>query len=147
LIQGSKQFKMKTHVESSIPGSSLADIAFLLFIFFAVSTTFRPKDYPGKKPEIPQAKATEKIEERVKDVIHLWVIPGGDVWVNDVQVPVDGLAGFIQPILLKQPRLMVAVKADKNAEFGKINEVLDQLKVAGAVRVTFATVKEREKSS
>ena len=36
---------------------------------------------------------------------------------------------------------------DREAEFGTINEVLDQLKVAGAVRVNFATVKERERSS
>jgi biopolymer transport protein ExbD len=137
---------MESRVESKIPGSSLADIAFLLFIFFAVTTTFRPKDYPGKKPELPDAKATEKIEERVKDILHLWVIPGGDVWINDVQVPLEGVAGYIQPILMKRPRLMVAVKADKQAEFGTINEVLDQLKIAGAVRVNFATVKEREKS-
>ncbi|MFQ6104212.1 MAG: ExbD/TolR family protein [Candidatus Glassbacteria bacterium] len=135
---------METKVESKIPSASLADIAFLLFIFFAVSTTFRAKDYPGKKPELPQAKATEKVEERVKDILHLWVIPDGTVWINDVQVPMEGVAGQIQPILMKQPRLIVAVKADKDAEFGMINKVLDQLKIAGAVRVNFATLKERE---
>jgi biopolymer transport protein ExbD len=138
---------MENRVESKIPGSSLADIAFLLFIFFAVTTTFRPKDYTGKKPDLPAAMATEKVDERVKDILHLWVIPDGSVWINDVQVPLEGLAGQIQPILLSQPRLIVAVKADREAEFGTINEVLDQLKVAGAVRVNFATVKQRESSS
>ncbi len=146
MIRGSKQFKMETKLESRIPNSSLADIAFLLFIFFAVTTTFRPKDYPGTKPVLPEAKATEKIDERVKDIIHLWVIPNGEIWINDVQVPLEGLAGYIQPVLMKQPRLMVAVKADKQAEFGNINEVLDQLKVVGAVRVTFATDKVRDKT-
>lgn len=147
MIKGSKTFERETKVESRIPNSSLADIAFLLFIFFAVSTTFRGKDYPGDKPELPPAKATEKVDERVKDILHLWVIPDGGIWINDVQVPLEGVAGFVQPILVKQPRLIVAVKADKDAEFGRINEVLDQLKVAGAVRVNFATVKERERSS
>jgi len=138
---------MESRVESKIPGSSLADIAFLLFIFFAVTTTFRPKDYSGEKPEVPTAKATEKVDERVKDILHLWVIPDGSVWINDVQVPLEGIAGQIQPILLSQPRLIVAVKADREAKFGTINEVLDQLKIAGAVRVNFATVKERQRSS
>lgn len=146
MIRGSKQFNMENRVESKIPGSSLADIAFLLFIFFAVTTTFRPKDYAGNKPELPAASATEKVDERVKDILHLWVIPDGSVWINDVQVPLEGLAGQIQPILMSQPRLIVAVKADREAEFGTINEVLDQLKIAGAVRVSFATVKRRESS-
>ncbi len=147
MVKGSKTFERETKVESRIPNSSLADIAFLLFIFFAVSTTFRGKDYPGEKPELPPARATEKVEERVKDILHLWVIPGGGIWIDDVQVPLEGIAGYVQPILNKQPRLIVAVKADREAEFGRINEVLDQLKVAGAVRVNFATVKERERSS
>ena len=44
---GTGGFKRKSKVASDIPDSSLADMAFLLLIFFMVSTTF-PKERPIK---------------------------------------------------------------------------------------------------
>jgi biopolymer transport protein ExbD len=120
----------------------MADIAFLLLIFFMVSTVFRTEK--GLKVEFPAAEATVKVEERRKDILHLWIDPQGNAYINDVLIPTDDIAFTVKPVLIEHPRLVVAVRADRRTPFGEINKALDQLKIAEAVRVNFATVLERD---
>ena len=52
--------KKKSKVSDEVPSSSMADIAFLLLIFFMVSTVFqKDRDRPI---EWPEAEATQKID-------------------------------------------------------------------------------------
>ena len=75
----------KSKASSEIPSSSLADIAFLLLIFFMVSTVFRTdKDRPI---EWAEAAATEKIDEKVKNILNIWVERDGSIWINDHSMP------------------------------------------------------------
>ena len=74
-------FDKKSKASSEIPSSSLADIAFLLLIFFMVTTVFRnDKERPITWAE---AAATEKIDEKVKNILNIWVERDGSVWMND----------------------------------------------------------------
>jgi biopolymer transport protein ExbD len=52
-------FQRKSKAASEIPTASMADIAFLLLIFFMVSTTFR-REQP-RHLAFPKAQATQKI--------------------------------------------------------------------------------------
>ena len=52
--------RRKSKVRSEIPDSSLADIAFLLLIFFMVTTEFR-RDRP-RDVQMPEAAATQPPE-------------------------------------------------------------------------------------
>lgn len=142
MLKNGGPFNRKSRAEERIPSASMADIAFLLLIFFMVSTVFRTEK--GLKVDFPEAKATEKVEERRKDVLHLWIDPQGNAYVNDLLIPTDDIAFTVKPVLIEHPRLVVAVRADKRTPFGEINKALDQLKIAEAVRVNFATVKERD---
>ncbi len=135
-------FEKKSRVEGRIPDASMADIAFLLLIFFMVSTVFRSEK--GLRVDFPEAEATEKVEERRKDILHLWIDPMGNAYIDDVLIASDDIAFSVKPVLMEHPRLVVAVRADKRTPFGEINKALDQLKIAEAVRVNFATVKERD---
>ena len=74
-------FNRKSKASQDIPTSSLADIAFLLLIFFMVTTVFRT----DKEQDIiwPQAEATEKIDEKTKNILNIWVERDGSVWIND----------------------------------------------------------------
>jgi biopolymer transport protein ExbD len=135
-------YKRKSKAEERIPSASMADIAFLLLIFFMVSTVFRTEK--GLKVEFPAAEATVKVEERRKDILHLWIDPQGNAYINDVLIPTDDIAFTVKPVLIEHPRLIVAVRADRRTPFGEINKALDQLKIAEAVRVNFATVLERD---
>ena len=127
-------FKRKSGASEEIPSSSMADIAFLLLIFFMVSTVFRKED---EQPiEWANAEATEKIDEKRKNILHLWVDPEGTVFINDQIVPYESIAGVVRAIGLRVPD---AIRADRDVPYQQINTITEQLKQSGAVRVTFAT--------
>lgn len=130
-------FKRKSSASEEIPSSSMADIAFLLLIFFMVSTVFR------KERDVPidwaNAEATEKIDEKRKNIVHLWVDQEGQVFINDQLVSHSSIAGVVRPIYAENRNLVVAIRGDRDVRYSQINEITEQLKQSGAVRVTFAT--------
>jgi biopolymer transport protein ExbD len=131
-------FKRKSKTASEIPDSSLADIAFLLLIFFMVTTVFRrerPRDV-----EMPEAAATERVDERRQNILHLWVERDGTVFINDQVVPIPNIAAVVAPIYEQtQRRLVVAIRADRDVPYGTIDDITEQLRSASALRVNFAT--------
>ena len=139
-------FKRKSKVASEIPDSSLADIAFLLLIFFMVTTVFR-KETP-REIEMPEAAATQRVDEKRKDILHVWVDPDGSVYINDALVPMPNVSDVVQPEYERSEyRLVVAIRADRNVPYGTINEITEELRDAGALRVNFATNFEQRLSA
>jgi biopolymer transport protein ExbD len=132
-----KGFERKSGASEDIPSSSLADIAFLLLIFFMVSTVFRKEK--KRTIEWTTAEATEKIDEKRKNILHIWVEADGTVYINDQVVPYDNIADVIRPIYAENRELVVAIRGDRDVPYSQINTITEQLQAAGAVRVTFAT--------
>jgi len=132
-----KGFKRKSGASEEIPSSSLADIAFLLLIFFMVSTVFRREK--KRTIEWNTAEATEKIDEKRKNILHIWIEPDGTVFINDQIVPYENISDVIRPIYAENRELVVAIRGDRDVPYNQINTVTEQLQASGAVRVTFAT--------
>ena len=130
-------FSRKSGAGSEIPTSSLADIAFLLLIFFMVTTVFRKER--KRQIEWVDAEATEKIEEKRKNILHIWIEQGGQVWINDVQIPFEEISEIVRPIYAENRELVVALRGDRDVPYRQINTITEELQEAGAVRVTFAT--------
>ncbi len=136
MIQGG--LKKKSKANSEIPSSSLADMAFLLLIFFMVSTTF-PKEKPRRLP-FPEAEATKKIDEPRKNILHVWLERDGSVYINDVLVPMDDISGVVAPHYEETDRqLVVSLRADRDVPYQYVDAVTKELQEAHAVRVTFHT--------
>lgn len=138
-----KGFDKKHKASGDIPSSSLADIAFLLLIFFMVSTTFRSED--PRDVILPEAQAQEKIPEKRKDIQNLFIEERG-VYINDQSVPVAQISDVIGPIFAQHPRLVVSIRGDVDVPYDLVNDVQEELRDAGAVRVNFTTNLEREAS-
>jgi biopolymer transport protein ExbD len=119
----------------------MADIAFLLLIFFMVTTVF--KIYHGLDVLLPRAEATQKIETK-KHLCHIWVNTRGEISIDDMMVKVP----LVYPVVLEKmrdnPRIIVSLKADQNAQYGILSDVMEELKRAQALRVNFATDRERK---
>jgi biopolymer transport protein ExbD len=131
-------FKRKSKVASEIPDSSLADIAFLLLIFFMVTTVFRKE----RQREIvqPEAAATQQVDEKRKNIVHLWVERDGSVYMNDALVPMNNISDIVQRLYLEtERRLVVAIRSDREVPYGTINQITEELREGGALRVNFAT--------
>lgn len=127
----------KSKATSDIPDSSLADMAFLLLIFFMVSTTF-PAEKPMKMPW-PQAEATEKLDETRKNILHVFVTQQGNVFINDQRIPNEQVSNLIAPKYRDNRQLLISLRADRNTPYGVIYNIQEELQEAGALRVTFYT--------
>lgn len=130
-------FERKSGADSEIPTASLADIAFLLLIFFMVTTVFRKEQ--KREIEWVEAEATQKIDEKRKNILHLWVDQQGQIYINDQPVAYEDVGQVVRPLYAGNRELIVAVRADRDIPYQQINTVTKQLQQAGAVRVTFAT--------
>ena len=139
-----KGFEKKHKASGEIPSSSLADIAFLLLIFFMVSTTFRTEQ--PRNVILPEAQAQEKIPEKRKDIQNVFIEENGAVYINDQNVPVNQIADIIRPIYAEHPRLVISIRGDVDVPYDVVNDVQEELRDAGAVRVNFTTNLEREAS-
>jgi biopolymer transport protein ExbD len=85
------------------------------------------------------AESTEKIDEKRKNILHIWVEQDGTVYINDQIVPYDNISDIIRPIYAENRELVVAIRGDRDVPYNQINTITEQLQAAGAVRVTFAT--------
>ena len=139
LKSGGLQRKSKASQE--IPSSSMADIAFLLLIFFMVSTVFQTdKDRPI---DWAAAEATEKIDEKQKNILNIWVESNGDIFVNDVQRQMAELSDLVAPMYVSNRSLVISVRSDRSVPYRFIDLVQQELVSAGVVRVVFATELEQ----
>lgn len=128
----------KSKVSDEVPSSSMADIAFLLLIFFLVTTVF-PKD---KGLSIVLPEESEQVEVNQKNILHLVIQPNGIVEVKrgesqSVQtVQPSEVEGIWRQDVASNPNLIAAVKTHPDASYRFMVDVLDALKVAGAERIS-----------
>ncbi|MCK4352631.1 biopolymer transporter ExbD [candidate division WOR-3 bacterium] len=133
--------KLKTAPKKGpeIPTCSMADIAFLLIIFFMLTTVFVAER--GIRVTIPAAKATKKLPK--KNITHIWVSSEGAISIDDNIVTTD----YVGPIMGRKvsinPNLIVSIVMDKDGEYGVLSDILDQFKDAKALKVSFSTLKEK----
>jgi biopolymer transport protein ExbD len=128
----------KNRPGGEIPTSSMADIAFLLLIFFLVTTIFdEEKGLPIVLPE-PQ----EEVEVSQKNILHLTIQPSGVVVVKRGESPQEQIAqpreieGIWRFEYANNENLIAAVKTHPDAAYRHMVAVLDQLQLAGAIRIS-----------
>ena len=120
-----------------IPTASTADIAFLLILFFIVTTVFRPTVLRILY-QLPDAESTERILIR-RNVSYIWVDKDSRIYIDDHVVSVDMLAGKVAPKVWDNPELITMLNVDQDVNYGVVDGILDQLKEAKAFKITFAT--------
>ena len=126
----------KKQSQSDIPTASTGDIAFLLIIFFLVGTTFRAAQ--GLKVVLPNAFSTERILKK-RNVQNLWIDKTGKVSVNDNLLTIPAVTPVLSEKIVENADLVVVLQADKDVPYGYVTDVLEALKAARALKVTFAT--------
>jgi biopolymer transport protein ExbD len=133
------RFQQKAKTKAVVPTASMADIAFLLLIFFMVSTVLKLEE--GLPISLPQAQAAQDIPR--ENVIHIWVDRTGKISINDMIVTTNSVEGIVSQRIRVNPGIIVAFYTDENAPYGVMSDIMEQLKRASAVRVSFASKKEK----
>jgi biopolymer transport protein ExbD len=130
--------KKKSKVSDKVPSSSMADIAFLLLIFFLVTTTF-PKD-KGLAIVLPEEGGEVQVSSQ--NIIHIIIQPNGLIEVKrgesqQVQTtPANGVEAIWRQEVSENPNLIAAVKTHPLTPYKFMVDVLDALHLAGAERIS-----------
>ena len=133
-------FKKKGRVTQSIPTGSMADITFLLLIFFMVTTVF--VRYRVQGIILPPAEKIEELKKR-RHINYLWVSADHKIYIDDKLANVDQIAGIFYDRRVKDPRMVVSLKCDYRAPYGLVSNVLEELRKADALHINFATSRKR----
>jgi biopolymer transport protein ExbD len=133
------KFTKKAKTSARVPTASMADIAFLLLIFFMVSTVLKLEE--GLPISLPKAQAAQDIPR--ENVVHVWVDRTGKISINDMIVTVGSVEGIVAQRIRVNPGIIVAFYTDEGAPYGVMSDIMEQLKRASAVRVSFASKKEK----
>ena len=134
----------KERVSDEIPTASLADIAFLLLIFFLTTTVFNEeKGLPIVLPEQAQEQ-----EVSAKNIIFFLVQPDGSVIVRrgeseqEQRVSYRQVEGILRQDLAANPNLIAAVKTHPDAPYRHMINVLDEVKKSNAERISLQMLEE-----
>ena len=117
----------KPAVSDEIPTSSMADIAFLLIIYFMVTTTFAATR--GLDFSLPPEDDTPPMVEKEEAVL-IEIQPGGTYVVDQKPMQLSEILEYLKPKLGRNPKKPVIIRPQPNAEYGYMVSVFDELRQA-----------------
>jgi len=117
-----------------IPTSSMADIAFLLLIFFLVTTTI---DIDKGLGLVLPAEG-ETIEIKKKNILNCLINSSGMVLLGGEPVKLKDVSRIVKEKLRENNKLIISVKTHERTHYKDYVAIIDQLKIANATRISIA---------
>jgi biopolymer transport protein ExbD len=114
-------------VSDEIPTASMADIAFLLIIYFMVTTTFAATR--GLDFSLPQEEDTPPMVEKEEAVL-IEIQSGGALVVDQKPMQLGEILEYLKPKLERNPRKPVIIRPQPDAAYGDMVDVFDELRQA-----------------
>lgn len=134
------RFTRKKKTSTDISTGPMADISFLLIIFFMVTTVFVV--YRGFPVDLPIAEKIEPLKTK-RNVVSIWVSPRGRIMVDEFDTDLSQVGNIVSKKLTANPRVVVLVKSDRNTEYRMISGIIGELRKANALRVSFIARNEK----
>jgi biopolymer transport protein ExbD len=135
----------KRRVGIRIDMTPMVDVAFLLLIFFMVTTVFRTP----KALEINLPPKDAKVDVAVSKTLTIRVLADGRLYWKRGDTPFNrSSADRLKEVLSQfanQNELIVVVKVDRDAEFENMVNMLDELHAAKLSRFSINPLDDKEK--
>ncbi|MBK7046250.1 MAG: biopolymer transporter ExbD [bacterium] len=121
---------------------STADVAFLLLIFFIVTTIFAAEQgltlvLPGK-----QKSAEDTITVKESNIATIYVDETNHITLDRKSIEINHIKTKIEDRILGNPKLVVLLKIHPEADYGRMVACLDELRLAKATKVSLKTAAE-----
>ncbi|QBG47220.1 biopolymer transporter ExbD [Verrucomicrobia bacterium S94] len=123
--------------EVAVDISPLIDCVFILLIFFIVTTTF--VEETGVEVDKPQAASSVQLE---KTSIMIAITQNGEVVYGGNEIGISGIRPLVKRMMQKE-EVPVIIQADQNVMSGLLVRVIDEAKLAGAVKVSISTLRNQ----
>jgi len=133
-----KKLQARSRPTTEFSAASMSDIAFLLLIFFLVTTIFAlemgiPLVLPGKE--------STNVKVNRKNILEVKAYPNGSVVIEDNVVPLSQVRPIVERKLAANDKLIVVIQTHPDAEYGLMVDILDELKLANCRRISLKTMK------
>jgi biopolymer transport protein ExbD len=126
-------------IDAEIPTASMADVAFLLIIFFLVASFYSvTRGIQFSLPRHDEAALTAEPEAAVL----IEVASTGALTVDNRSMPIDQLRGYIAPKLERNPTKSVILQTSLEAPYQAMTDVFDELRQAGVQNLVIPTTAE-----
>ncbi|MGH7727154.1 MAG: ExbD/TolR family protein [Candidatus Eiseniibacteriota bacterium] len=127
----------------AIDMTPLVDVAFLLLIFFMTTTQFQPPE----KDKIDLPASASEFKKPESNIITVNVTKEGRIRLEfierrekkDEYVNIENFAGWLQTARLNSPSAYILLKADKEAPFGVVEQIMKELQSQNANRFNIVT--------
>lgn len=116
----------KKDIQSEIFTGSMADISFLLIIYFMITSAFSATR--GLDFALPEDTQTPEIKQ--EDSIDVHVVRGGAIEVDGNGISLEGLLPYVAEKLKQNPDKPVILRTDPDATYGDMIRVFDELRQA-----------------
>jgi biopolymer transport protein TolR len=114
-------------INSEINVTPLVDVMLVLLIIMMIIAPLLQK---GVDVRLPTAtNSSDKPETQDQTVVG--VTPDGRFWVNGVQVPDADVRSRVDDILEGKKERIILIKADEDAPYGRVMEMMDSLRASG----------------
>jgi len=115
----------------------MADIAFLLLIFFITTSILEiEREIPLALPEAATAKT------ETKKHIKIWIDGTGGLFFNDKKDSLDNLYLHARYMVSSRPDLRALISADRTIPFEYVNRTMETLRDAGIYNVVLISRKK-----
>jgi biopolymer transport protein ExbD len=112
----------------------MADIAFLLLIFFLVTTTIDMDKGLG----IVLPPEGDTIEIRKKNILNCLINSQGKVLLGGDPIETKNINRAVKEKMRENEKLIISVKSHEKTRYKDYVAVIDQLKIANAKRISIA---------
>jgi len=138
--------KSKRRVGIRIDMTPLVDVAFLLLIFFMVTTVFRTPqaleiNLPPKKEVTTDVAQSKVLEVRVLPDDRVYWKNATDPWAR---TEVKDLVNVFKPWKGNKDKIVI-IRIDREAKFDNMVEIIDELDLASLTRFSLQTLTPQEK--
>lgn len=121
--------------------ASTSDVAFLLLIFFIVSTVFAAEQgliviLPGK-----QKTKTDIVKVKESNIATVRIHADNSVTLDRKPIVVNHIKVSIEDRIMANPKLVVLLETHPEADYGMMVSCLDEIKLANARKLTLKTTK------
>ena len=117
-----------------INSSSMADIAFLLLVFFLVTTTISM----DKGISVVLPSEGNELEVNKKNIVNILMNESGKVLMDDKPTKVNTIHSIVKKKLSRNPNLIFSVQTHPRTKYQDYLNILDQLKEAKATKISIA---------
>lgn len=120
--------RKKSKVSDEIPTATMADVSFLLIIYFMVTSTFAATR--GLDFALPEQEDNPPLIEKEESVL-IEIQAAGNIVVDQQPMELGDILEYLEPKLEANPMKPVIIRPDPNAPYGRMVDVFDELR-AGA---------------